>query len=308
MPGPIGSATSTTPVAPKTTTPTSYTVQPGDTLSKIAKNLLGDSKRWPEIMDLNKNVLSAPEKLGVGMKLTLPTGAAAPQAPVTTPTKPAEPQKPATNNTTPAVTPNKTDGFQKVVSLTFDDGPHPVNTPRVLEILKKHDVKATFFVTGEGVLKQPDLIRRIVAEGHTLGNHTFTHANLSKLTPAQAKVELEKTQAAIDKVLGYHYPISVVRPPYGAGPAVARAAMEPGQKIVLWNVDSNDWRYKNDDAKIMENIFAGSNSVQARGGTILMHDIQPQTVRVLDDVISRLQKQGFDIQMVTPAPQRAPIS
>ncbi|MGC4122247.1 MAG: polysaccharide deacetylase family protein [Myxococcales bacterium] len=234
------------------------------------------------------------------MKLTLPTGATAPQAPATQTTT-TQPQKPAT--TTPAVTPNKTDGFHKVVNLTFDDGPHPVNTPRVLDILKQHGVKATFFCTGEGIQKNPELIKRIIAEGHDIGNHTFTHANLSKLTPAQAKAELDKTQAALDKVLGYHYPMSTVRPPYGAGPAIAKQAMEPGQKMVLWNVDSNDWRYKNDDAKIFANIFEGANSVHARGGTILMHDIQPQTVRVLDEVIGRLQKQGFDIQMVSPQPK-----
>jgi len=293
MPGPVSNSPSVTPVAAGKTAGT-YTVQSGDTLSKIAKNLLGDSSRWPEIMNLNKGVLSAPEKLKIGMTLTLPTGAKPATPAVATTTTPVapQPQKPVT---TPAVTPNKTDKFEKVVSLTFDDGPHPVNTPRVLDILKKHDVKGTFFVTGQGVEKQPELIRRIVAEGHALGNHTYTHANLSKLTPAQAKVEFDKTQAAIDKALGYHYELTMVRPPYGAGPSVAKAAA-PNQAIVLWNVDSNDWRYKNDDAKIMENIFAGSNSVHARGGTILMHDIQPQTVRVLDDVISRLQREGFDIQ------------
>ncbi|MBI5543434.1 MAG: polysaccharide deacetylase family protein, partial [Deltaproteobacteria bacterium] len=174
----------------------------------------------------------------------------------------------------PAVTPGGVDSFKRNVNLTFDDGPHPVNTPRVLDILKQHDVKATFFVTGKGVEAHPELIRKIVAEGHVLGNHTYTHADLSKLTPAQAKVEFDKTQAAIDKALGYHYELTMVRPPYGAGSSVVRAA-EPKKDIVLWQVDSNDWRYKNDDAKIMANIFEGSESVHARGGTILFHDIHP---------------------------------
>lgn len=291
MPGPVTNTPNVAPVTGGKSAAGTYTVQSGDTLSKIAKNLLGSAARWPEIMNLNKGILSAPEKLRVGMVLTLPTGA----APTTTPTAPTTTPTTTKPTTTPAVTTGKTDKFEKVVSLTFDDGPHPVNTPRVLDILKRHGVKATFFVTGQGVEKQPELIRRIVAEGHALGNHTYTHANLSKLTPAQAKVEFDKTQAAIDKALGYHYELTMCRPPYGAGPSVARAAA-PNQTVVLWNVDSNDWRYKNDDAKIMANIFAGANSVHARGGTILMHDIQPQTVRVLDEVIGRLQREGFDIQ------------
>ncbi|MHB8872503.1 MAG: polysaccharide deacetylase family protein [Myxococcaceae bacterium] len=184
---------------------------------------------------------------------------------------------------------------KQVVTLTFDDGPHPVNTPKVLDILKQFGVKGTFFVTGQGAEKNPELIRRIVAEGHALGNHTWDHANLSKLTKDQITSQLDRTQAAIDKALGTHYELTMIRPPYGA----TNANMKPaaGNKdVVLWNVDSNDWRYKNDDTKIIENIFEGSNSVRVRGGTILMHDIHPQTVRVLDDVIARLQREGYDIQ------------
>ncbi len=214
------------------------------------------------------------------------------------------PEKPST----PA-RPGPVDSFKRSVNLTFDDGPHPVNTPRVLDILERHGVKATFFVTGQGAAAHPELIRKIVAGGHALGNHTYTHADLSKLTPEQAKAEFDKTQAAIDKALGYHYELKLVRPPYGAGSKVARAAA-PNQTIVLWNVDSNDWRYRNDDAKIMANVFEGSESVHARGGTILFHDIHPQTVRILDDVIARLQREGFNIERTDTALERkrSPIS
>jgi len=170
-----------------------------------------------------------------------------------------------------------------------------VNTPKVLETLKKFGVKATFFVTGEGALKHPELIRQILAEGHQIGNHTFDHANLSKLSKDQITSELDRTQAAIDKAVGHHYEMTMIRPPYGAGGPNLKAAAG-GKDVVLWNVDSNDWRYKNEDAKIIANIFEGSESVRARGGTILMHDIHPQTVRVLDGVIDRLQREGYDIQ------------
>jgi peptidoglycan/xylan/chitin deacetylase (PgdA/CDA1 family) len=89
--------------------------------------------------------------------------------------------------------------------------------------------------------------------------------------------------------------MNLIRPPYGAGPRQVREAA-PGKEVVMWNVDSNDWRHRNDDAKILENIFEGAASVRARGGIILFHDIHPQTVRVLDDVIGRLQRDGYSIQ------------
>lgn len=190
-----------------------------------------------------------------------------------------------------------TDAFKGKVALTFDDGPHPVNTPKVLDILKKHKVKATFFVTGQNAKRYPELIKRMVKEGHTIGNHSYDHANLSKMGPAQVRADLRRTQQAVDEALGRHYEIDQFRPPYGAtNETVKEAARGEKDFNILWNVDSNDWRYTNNDAAIMKNIFEGTSSVYARGGVILFHDIHPQSVRVLDDVIARLQKEGFDIQ------------
>lgn len=288
MPDPIRTSPTSLPNAKASGA--SYAVKPGDTLYKIAQSALGDGNRWQEILNLNKGILPSPERLGVGMVLALPTGAVPPAAPEKKPEAP-KPSAPASS----------VDRFEKVVSLTFDDGPQPVNTPRVLDILKAHGVKGTFFVTGANAEKYPELIKRIVAEGHALGNHTYTHANLSKCTAAQAKAEFDRCQAAIDKALGAHYDLKLVRPPYGATGPQVKAALAPGQQIVLWNVDSNDWRYAKDDQKIFQNIFEGAYGVHARGGTILFHDIHPQTVRVLDEVISRLQRSGFDIQRTDAA-------
>lgn len=184
----------------------------------------------------------------------------------------------------------------KSVTLTFDDGPHPVNTPKVLDTLKQFDAQATFFVTGEHAAQNPKLLQRIVAEGHTLGYHTYDHANLSKLTPAQISQDMKKTQAAIDQALGYHYELKLVRPPYGAGADRVKQAA-PDKQVVLWNVDSNDWRFRKDDAQILKQVFEGANSVHARGASILlMHDIHPQTTRVLGETLQRLRDGGYDIQ------------
>lgn len=279
-----------------------YTVQPGDTLYAIARKTLGDGGRYAEIQALNSDILPDANKLSVGMVLKLPTGAAAtPTTPAPTapaPTKPA-PAKPAPSGPKPGEAVQGlyyNDRFEKQVALTFDDGPHPVNTPQVLDILKEYGVKGTFFVTGNNAERYPELIKRIVAEGHTLGNHTFAHPDLAKLSEADVLNELARTQRAVDKALGKHYELEQVRPPYGSMDAEVKSAIAKNDDTaILWNVDSNDWRFKNDDAKILDNIFAGSSSVYVRGGVILFHDIHPQTVRVLDDVIARLQKEKFTI-------------
>src|SRR5690606_16810957 len=141
----------------------------------------------------------------IGMVLKLPTGAV--DAP-TTPA-PSEPLKPAPAKPAPT-TPKAgeavqglyySDRFEKQVALTFDDGPHPVNTPQVLDILKEYGVKGTFFVTGNNAERYPALIKRIVDEGHTLGNHTFGHPDLAKLSEADVLNELARTQRAVDKAL-----------------------------------------------------------------------------------------------------------
>lgn len=189
------------------------------------------------------------------------------------------------------------DRFNKTVALTFDDGPHPVNTPKVLDILEQYDVKATFFVTGENAQKYPELVRRIVAEGHTIGHHSWDHDDLRRTSPSQIRAELRRTQQAVGAALGRPYEIDQFRPPYGAmNDGVKQAVRDENDLAIMWNVDSLDWKFRNDDAKILQQVFEGSSSVYARGGVVLFHDIHPQTVRVLDDVIVRLKSEGFDIQ------------
>lgn len=186
------------------------------------------------------------------------------------------------------------DGSAKTVALTFDDGPNPETTPQILAILREEGVKATFFVNGNAARAYPELIRQIVAEGHELGNHTDTHPQLTGLEARAIRHQLSTTDDAVDAALGYDYPLWQMRPPYGANNQRVRDVVEQEEScMVLWNVDSNDWRYKSNDAAIMANVFAGDYSVYRRGGVILLHDVHAQTVRVTDDIIHRLKAEGF---------------
>jgi peptidoglycan/xylan/chitin deacetylase (PgdA/CDA1 family) len=257
-----------------------YTIHAKDTLGSIAKVKLGDARRWNEIAALNKDILPDPNRLPVGMTIELP------------PVNPAEapmPPPPVRGLFWPERFPGK-------AALTFDDGPHPVNTPKVLDILKRSGVKATFFVVGKKVRQFPALVRRIVAEGHSLGNHSDDHADFAKTERAEVVRQLAVTQAAVDAALGRSYPLWQVRPPYGSMDAVVKDVLHSqGQMAVLWNVDSWDWRHRNNDSRILSTIFAVPGGVQSTGGAILFHDIHPQTVRVLGDVLARLKRHQLSV-------------
>lgn len=185
-------------------------------------------------------------------------------------------------------------GYGRRIALTFDDGPHPSFTPRILDTLQAAGVHATFFVTGANARLHPDLIRRIVAEGHTLGNHSDTHEHLSRLRGDEIAADLDEVSAAVDAALGHHYPLTQVRPPYGDDRGAVLPTLEArGECEVRWNVDSLDWRYADNDDAIMNAIFRGRASVYRGGGTILMHDIHAQASRVLPRLIARLRREGF---------------
>ena len=109
----------------------------------------------------------------------------------------------------------KTGTWGRRIALTFDDGPDPRTTPRILDSLREHDLKATFFVLGRQVKERPGLLRGIVKEGHTIVNHTYNHTDMSDLRQKRMRLELRRTQAAVDHALGYHYSMVLMRPPYG---------------------------------------------------------------------------------------------
>lgn len=173
---------------------------------------------------------------------------------------------------------------QKAIALTFDDGPSPVTTPLILDILKRYHAKATFFVLGQSIPGNEAILKRIVEEGHEVANHTWSHPNLTTLSAEQIREEITKTQDAIREVTGKTP--TIMRPPYGN---VNQAVMEAmNLPVIYWSVDTLDWQNRNPQM-ILENV---KQNTQA-GGIILMHDIHQATVDSLPSVLDYLQSQDY---------------
>lgn len=175
-------------------------------------------------------------------------------------------------------------GDPKYVALTFDDGPSPRCTPRLLDGLREMGAKATFFVVGCQAVKDPDIVQRIAAEGHQVGNHSYDHADLHSLTSAQALADLEKNDALLRELLGEgEY---WVRPPYGLMTEAEAAALSV--PLVNWSVDTEDWRTK-DSGKILDVIYRCTGD----GDIVLLHDRYQNTVDAVLMAIEHLQQQGY---------------
>jgi polysaccharide deacetylase family sporulation protein PdaB len=190
---------------------------------------------------------------------------------------------------------------QKVVALTFDDGPYPPYTGQVLDVLKEYQVPATFFVLGKNVEKYPELVRRIVAEGHQLGNHTYNHIDLLKADRQAIIEEIDKTSRAIKAATGLD--VQVVRPPHGFRDAVVMDIMaERRLKVVEWSVMSRDWTNPGADT-IAERTVGKVKS----GSVILLHDgdgvaqtaPRAQTVEATRRIIRELSAQGYKFVTVS---------
>lgn len=172
----------------------------------------------------------------------------------------------------------------KAVALTFDDGPNPKSTLIILDILKKENIKATFFVLGSQAKKYPKIIKRIHDDGHEIGNHSYSHPNLTKLSAKQLATEIDKTNRSIKAATGKNP--TVFRPPYGAyNKKVTKAAKLPN---VLWTVDTLDWKNHN-----TKKIIANINAQKGQYSTILMHDIHMTSAKALPTVIKQLKKDHY---------------
>lgn len=171
-----------------------------------------------------------------------------------------------------------------MIALTFDDGPSAETTPKVLDILKKYNIKATFFVMGQHVEGNEAILKRMAAEGHEIANHSWSHPNLTKLSPEQIRQEIEQTQSAIENVTGKRP--TMLRPPYGS---INQTVMDTVKlPSIYWSVDSLDWKSRNPQA-----ILTEIKTNTSPGSIILMHDIHQPTVDSLESVIQYLQSQGY---------------
>lgn len=208
------------------------------------------------------------------------------------PAQPVTPVPPAAAPVTPTTTPLPT----KYVVLTFDDGPDVAYTPKVLDILAQYGAKATFFEVGQNVRKHPELTKRIHEAGHSVQNHTWTHADLRPLSAAAFRQQVMSTDIAIRAQTGSTP--ACLRPPYGGVNATVRQrAKALGKDLVVWTVDSRDWTKPGTPAivqRVLKNVHSGS--------VILMHDgggNRAQTVAALPTILKTLKAQGYGFRVLT---------
>lgn len=171
-----------------------------------------------------------------------------------------------------------------VIALTFDDGPYPKVTGHILDVLEKNGVCATFFVLGSRIEGHEDMLTRMDELGCEIGNHSFSHADLTRLSKADCQRELSDTDAEIRRVTGHE--ASVVRPPYGYYNKTVMSAA--GRPLILWTVDTNDWRGKA-PGEIADYVIQQAKE----GSVILMHDQQTQTADAMEMIIPTLIEEGF---------------
>ena len=180
------------------------------------------------------------------------------------------------------------------VAMTFDDGPHPQNTTRLLDILRARNVKATFYVIGRSVELYPQVVRRTVAEGHEIGNHSQTHRLLSKLGDSELRQEMSRCRDAVVRAAGVQP--RTMRPPYGGLLQRQREIVhsEFGYPTILWSVDPLDWKNRN-SGLITSRILAGASS----GGIVLAHDLHATTVDAMPGTLDGLLRRGFKFVTVS---------
>ena len=177
----------------------------------------------------------------------------------------------------------------KSIAISFDDGPGATTTPQLLQILKEKNVHATFFVLGENTAQHPDIVKQTAEAGHEIGNHTYDHQDLATLSAQSITEEVTKADTEIKKATGKTP--TFVRPPYGSITSVGASVIQ--QPIIEWSVDSEDWKTRNPDLilqKIQATVYDGA--------IILFHDIYPETIRAVPQVIDYLQEQGYRITTV----------
>lgn len=184
---------------------------------------------------------------------------------------------------------------EKVVALTFDDGPYPPYTGQVLDILRENRTVATFFLIGANVVKYPELVRRIAAEGHQLGNHTYNHSDLLKLGREQIAAETDRAGTVIAAIAGERP--HVIRPPHGfRDPLVLDVLERQGLRVIEWSVASRDWTNPGTDAivgRTLKEVKSGSIILLHDGDGVEAAAPRMQTVEAAGRIIRHLKAEGY---------------
>ncbi len=183
----------------------------------------------------------------------------------------------------------KEDDEKPKIAITFDDGPNPQWTPRLLDGLKERGVKASFFVIGEKAEKYPEIIKRMYEEGHVIGNHTYTHVQLTTLSNEKACEEIKKTCQVLYDITG-EYP-EFIRPPFGSWDENLECGID--LMPVMWTIDTLDWSSKNADSVVVKAMKqVKENSI------ILLHDNYESSVEGALRIIDQMMAQGYEFVTV----------
>lgn len=178
---------------------------------------------------------------------------------------------------------------EKSIALTFDDGPKRETTSKLLDILSQKGIKASFFILGQNIDGNEDLLTRMKDEGHIIGSHSMYHHNLSQMNEKTLTQDFGEMDQKANKI--FKEPFKYIRPPYGAAnPLVAKIANRP---LIEWSVDSKDWSTKNTQM-IINQVTQTTQS----GSIILMHDIYPETINAVPTIIDNLIQQGYNFVTV----------
>jgi peptidoglycan/xylan/chitin deacetylase (PgdA/CDA1 family) len=192
------------------------------------------------------------------------------------------------------------------IAMTFDDGPSAVLTPKLLDLLDAHHIKATFFVLGELVTEHPEIVARAAREGHEIGNHSWSHPNFAKMSQENVRGQVQRTDDAIKNAIGTRP--TLLRPPYGSITEREKRWIhdEFGYDIILWDVDPLDWK-RPGPAVVRSRILKETRP----GSIVLSHDIHPGTIEAMPSTFDELEAKGFKfvtvselLDMATPVTPR----
>ncbi len=218
----------------------------------------------------------------------------------------AAPPPAAASPGSPQITFNSVHVEGPYVAMTFDDGPSATLTPKLLDLLAAHHMKATFFVVGQNAAEHPEILKRAFREGHEIANHSWSHPNLGKMGDDAVRRELQKTDDAIRAAIGTRP--TLMRPPYGSITAHQKTWFHEafGYRIIIWDVDPLDW--KRPGPSVVRNRIVS----EARPGSIILaHDIHPPTIEAMPETFDQLEAKGFKfvtvselLAMARPAPPK----